>query len=350
MMALNNNQQQFSPTAEQKRSAVVLFSGGLDSILAARLMLAQGIGVYALNFASPFYISSGKDEDSKFDAEAAAKMLGIPIKVVHKGVDFLEMVRSPRFGYGKGINPCIDCRIYLLKKAGEYMREVGADFIITGEVLGQRPMSQRRDAMNRIERESGLAGLILRPLSASFFAPTIPEQEGWVKRELLPSIKGRSRKIQMQLADELEVEQYPGAAGGCLLTEPMFAPKLQDYFDHNHKLDLFEVRLLKTGRHFRVSPLHRLILGRDEAENNRLADHMRPQDKLLEWQDGTGPSGLLIGTDDDNALQLAAKLLLKHTKAMADAKAVVRVVYEKGEQLLEVENNLDREMLKEMRI
>lgn len=349
MSTIGYNQHQNMTTAD-KRSAVVLFSGGLDSILAASLMLAQGIDVYALNFASPFYISGDKAADSKLDAESMAKMLGIPIRIIHKGIDFLDMVRNPRFGYGKGINPCIDCRIYLLKKAGDYMREVGADFIVTGEVLGQRPMSQRRDAMHKIERESGLAGLILRPLSACFFEPTIPEKEGWVKRELLPSIKGRSRKIQMQLANDLGIERYPGPAGGCLLTEPMFAPKLQDYFDHCQKLELFEVRLLKTGRHFRVSPQHRLILGRDEQENNHLVTAARPTDKVLTWKDGVGPSGLLIGSDDNDILMLSAKLLLKHTKAAAGELAVVTFSGKHRGNEITVSNDLEDEYIKSMRI
>src|SRR6266567_8847193 len=183
-----------------QRKALALLSGGLDSTLAVKVMLDQGIAVEALNFTSPFCTCTGKNAGCKSEAVRVASEFNIPIKVVHKGVEYLEIVRNPRHGYGKGMNPCIDCRIFLLRKAKEYMAECGADFVITGEVLGQRPMSQRRDTLNVIERESGLEGLLLRPLSARHFEPTIPEKEGWVDRDKLLAIEGRSRKKQMNLA------------------------------------------------------------------------------------------------------------------------------------------------------
>lgn len=176
-------------------------------------MLDQGIAVEALNFTSPFCTCTAKNSGCKSEAARVAADFNIPIKVMQKGVEYLEIVKNPRHGYGKGMNPCIDCRIFLLKKAKEYMAECGADFVITGEVLGQRPMSQRRDTLNLIERESGLAGLLLRPLSAKHFNATIPELEGWVDREKLLAIQGRSRKEQMQLAEELDVKNYPVLQG-----------------------------------------------------------------------------------------------------------------------------------------
>ncbi|HEY5973898.1 MAG TPA: hypothetical protein VIU41_04085, partial [Geobacteraceae bacterium] len=205
-----------------KRKALALLSGGLDSTLAVKVMLEQGIEVEALNFTSPFCTCTGKNAGCKSEAVRVAEEFNIPIKVMHKGAEYLEIVRNPRHGYGKALNPCIDCRIFLLRKAKEYMAQSGADFVITGEVLGQRPMSQRRDTLRVIERESGLAGLLLRPLSARHFEPTIPEKEGWVDREKLLAFKGRSRKDQMDLAAELDVTNYPCPAGGCMLTEVSF--------------------------------------------------------------------------------------------------------------------------------
>jgi tRNA-uridine 2-sulfurtransferase len=196
----------------QKRKAIALLSGGLDSTLAVKVLLDQGVEVEALNFTSPFCTCTGKNAGCKSEAVRVAEEFKIPIKVMHKGAEYLEILRNPKHGYGKGMNPCIDCRIYLLRKAKEYMQESGADFVFTGEVLGQRPMSQRRDTLNVIERESGLKGLLLRPLSAKHFEPTIPEIEGWVDREKLLSIHGRSRKEQMDLAAELDVKNYPWPA------------------------------------------------------------------------------------------------------------------------------------------
>src|SRR6266567_846047 len=259
-----------------QRKALALLSGGLDSTLAVKVMLDQGIAVEALNFTSPFCTCTGKNAGCKSEAVRVAEEFGIPIKVMNKGVEYLEIVRRPRHGYGKGMNPCVDCRIFLLRKAKEYMAESGADFVITGEVLGQRPMSQRRDTLRVIERESGLEGLLLRPLSARHFEPTIPEKEGWVDRDKLLAIEGRSRSVQMQMAEELDVKNYPCPAGGCLLTELSFVPKLRDVFDHSEELNLRDFRLLKTGRHFRIAPRSKAIMGRSEGDNNQLETARQP--------------------------------------------------------------------------
>ena len=247
-----------------KRKALALLSGGLDSTLAIKVMLDQGIEVEALNFTSPFCTCTSKNAGCKSEAIRVASEFNIPIKVMNKGIDYLEVVRKPRHGYGKALNPCVDCRIFLLRKAREYMIESGADFVITGEVLGQRPMSQRRDTLRVIERESGLEGLLLRPLSAKFFKPTIPELQGWVNRDKLLAMQGRSRQAQMQLAEELDIKNYPCPGGGCLLTETAFVPKIKDIFAHSDTLEMRDFRLLKIGRHFRIGPHTKVIIGRNE--------------------------------------------------------------------------------------
>ena len=298
-----------------KRKAIALFSGGLDSILAVKLMLDLGIEVEALHFTSPFYIHTDRNADCRAEAISSANKYGIPIKVMDEQLDYIEMVRNPIHGYGKGVNPCVDCRIYLFRKAREYMLETGADFVFTGEVLGQRPMSQRRDTMRIIEKESGLEGLLLRPLSARHFKPTIPETEGWVDRDKLLAIEGRSRSVQIQMADNMNVKEYPPPAGGCLLTELSYLPKVRDVFSYAEELNLRDFRLLKTGRHFRLTPKCKAIMGRNEADNNQLELARQPEEAALTWLDGNTPVAIIIGDQDDDLLKLSARILLRYTKA-----------------------------------
>ena len=308
------------------RKALALLSGGLDSTLAVKVMLDQGIQVEALNFTSPFCTcTSSKNQSTgcKSEAVRVAQEFNIPIKVMHKGVDYLEVVRNPEHGYGKGMNPCIDCRIFLLRKAKEYLAETGADFVITGEVLGQRPMSQRRDTLRVIERESGLEGLLLRPLSAKHFEPTIPEREGWVDRDKLLAIQGRSRKDQMQLAEDLDVKNYPCPAGGCLLTETSFVPKVKDVFDHSTQLNPRDFRLLKLGRHFRIGPQTKVIIARNEAENGLLEAAVQPGEAALSWLEGGSPLGVIMGEVNDALIETAARILLRYTKAPADRDCLI---------------------------
>ena len=324
-----------------KRKALALLSGGLDSTLAVKMLLDMGIEVEALNFTSPFCTCTGKNAGCKSEAVRVAQEFNIPIKVVHKGLDYLNIVRNPTHGYGKGINPCIDCRIYLLRKAKEYMAESGADFVITGEVLGQRPMSQRRDTLRVIERESGLEGLLLRPLSAQHFEPTIPEQEGWVDREKLLAIKGRSRKEQFQLADDLDVKNYPCPAGGCLLTETSFVPKVKDIFDHSDELNQRDFRLLKIGRHFRIGERTKVIIGRDENDNRLLEAAMQPGETALTWLDGNTPLGAVMGVQDTAAIELASRILLRYTKAEAGADCRIKLRRDNSEQVATIAHTMN---------
>ena len=333
-----------------KHKALALFSGGLDSILAVRMMLDQGITVEALNFSLPFNTCS--DEDSGRDSEAVriARQLEIPVTVIRFGAEFLDLIRNPQHGYGKGVNPCVDCRIHMLRKAKKHMEESGADFIITGEVLGQRPMSQRRDTMRLVERESCLEGLLLRPLSAQHFEPTIPEREGWVDRKKLLDIKGRSRKEQMRMAHDIGVRDFPNPAGGCLLAEISFAPKVRDLFDHCDQLDPRDFRLLRIGRHFRIAEDTKLIIGRDRNDNKLLEQALRTGETALFWMDGNTPLAVLVGKQDEQCLDLAARLLLRYTRAEAGTICRVRVVINGDEFIRQVPNTIAEAEVEQYRI
>jgi tRNA U34 2-thiouridine synthase MnmA/TrmU len=313
-------------------------------------MLDQGIAVEALNFISPFCTCTGKNSGCKSEAVRVAAEFNIPIKVMNKGLEYLEIVRAPKHGYGKGMNPCIDCRIFLLRKAKEYMAESGADFVITGEVLGQRPMSQRRDTLNLIERESGLAGLLLRPLSAHHFSPTIPELEGWVDRSKLLAIQGRSRKDQIQLASDLDVQNYPCPAGGCLLTEVSFVSKIKDIYDHSDDLNLRDFSLLKVGRHFRTGPRTKLIVGRNEAENNQLEHAVKDGEATLRWLEGSSPLGIVTGEMDESHLRTAAEVLLRYTKAEKGRECTVQIGAGGQEWDISVVNGFDDNAIEALRI
>jgi tRNA U34 2-thiouridine synthase MnmA/TrmU len=240
--------------------------------------------------------------------------LGIPLKVFNVSEEYLGVVKHPQHGYGRNMNPCIDCRIFMLKKAKAYMEESGAVFIVTGEVLGQRPMSQRKDAMHLIEKEAGLEGLILRPLSAKVLPTTIPEKEGWVDRERLLNISGRSRKPQIELADHYGIHDYPCPAGGCLLTDPGFAKRMKDLMVYNPQFSLNDVHLLKMGRHFRFSNGVKLVVGRNEEENQKIQTFAQGEDILLKVSGFPGPLSLLRGKLNEGDIEKAAAITVHYGK------------------------------------
>lgn len=331
------------------RSAIALFSGGLDSMLAVRLVQAQGIEVRGIHFISPFFGEDLRDNSGKYNAQLAAEQLGIPLKIVSLGNDYLEMLRKPRHGYGKAVNPCVDCHAYFFRKAKEYMLEVGADFVITGEVLGQRPMSQRRDTLRIVERDSGLEGLLLRPLSAKCLPPTIAEEQGWLDRERLGAIKGRSRKEQMRLAEEFGLTEYPSPAGGCLLTELSYESKVRDIFEHEPVLEPHDFRLLRVGRHFRLGERTKVIIGRNQEENESLRLAAREGDILLRWMEGSSPLALVTGPADEEQLQTAGKILLRYTKAAPDADCCLKVEND-SERQLQVTHSFSPEDVEPLRI
>jgi len=312
--------------------ALSLLSGGLDSIIATKLILDQGIEVVALNFILPFAV------EKKDYAGEVAKRFGIPLVRVEAGEEYLDMVRNPKHGYGSGMNPCIDCRIYMLREAKRIAKEVGADFIFTGDVLGERPMSQHRKALELEEKEAGLEKMVLRPLSAKLLPETIPEQKGWVDKSKLCAIKGKSRKPQIALANKFGIleEEYPTPSGGCLLTYREFASKLRDLFDHNERVTVRDVRVLKIGRHFRFGS-SKIIVGRNEAENTLLLDLKNPEDYVFEVPGYGSPITILEGLKSREAIEVAAKLTARYSDAGAGAKAegkevLVEYKYEDKEQ------------------
>ncbi|RLB74314.1 MAG: hypothetical protein DRH15_15550 [Deltaproteobacteria bacterium] len=291
--------------------AIVLLSGGLDSILASKIILEQEIEVIAVNFLTVFCASTSK-KSSCLASKSAAQKLGIKLKVFEVSKEYLNIVKNPRHGYGSNLNPCIDCRIFMFKKAGEFMRQVGAKFLITGEVLGERPMSQRKEAMKIIEKESGLEGLILRPLSAKLLEPTIPERKGWVDRKKLLAIKGRSRKPQIQLAEKLNISDYPHPSGGCLLTDPGFAKRMKDLMKFKPEFDVNDVKLLKTGRYFRLSKNAILVVGRNNEENERLLKLAKEKDLYFYPLKVKGPIGIGRGDFDEKDIFTSAGIIARY--------------------------------------
>ena len=312
--------------------ALVLLSGGLDSTLVVRLLLDMGVEVEAVHFTSPFCRCTPASWGCSA-AHRAAEQAGIKVHAIACGEEYLEVVKRPRFGRGSRMNACLDCRVFMFTRARELMAELGADFIASGEVLGQRPMSQRRDTMQLIERESGLDGLVLRPLSAQLLPPSVPEQKGWVDRERLLAISGRSRRPQMALAEARGVTDYPCPAGGCLLNDPEFAVRFKDLLDHEPGFGVAEARLLKWGRHFRLPSGRKVVVGRNEAENGAIEAAARPGSILLQPVDVPGPSALLPCGGSDEDVGHAAAVMAAYTKIARGFS--VRVVEKKKDSASE---------------
>jgi tRNA-specific 2-thiouridylase len=294
--------------------AISLFSGGLDSILATQLIKNQGIDVIAFNVKTPFGIPK---KDGVSEAEASIKQLKVPMKVLPVEKDYIRMLRNPKHGYGKNINPCVDCKIFILKQAAKYAREIGADFLFTGEVLGERPMSQHGPALRTIEEEAGLKGKLLRPLSAKLLPETVAERKGLVDRSKLLAISGRSRKPQFQLAKEFGITTYPSPAGGCLLTCEEYAKKLRDLFDHKKYVSGPDVVLLRFGRHFRLGE-NKIVVGRNETENKFIMSRKTKSEYYFELPDIVGPVTILQGTKTKKAIQTAAQLTAFYSDAKID--------------------------------
>ncbi|MBS7622773.1 7-cyano-7-deazaguanine synthase [Candidatus Bathyarchaeota archaeon] len=302
-----------------RKKAVVLLSGGLDSALAAAMLIKQGIDVEAIFFRLPFYPIS---TEKRCQAAEVARELGIKLRIVTKDREFIQAVRKPKHGYGRGLNPCIDCKILMLKEAKRYAEEVGASFIATGEVLGERPMSQHRRALEIIERETGLKGRILRPLSAKLLPETDVEKDGTVEREKLLDIVGRQRRRQLETAKILGVTRYASPAGGCLLTDRHFSKRLRDLFMNSDRVTARDIKLLKIGRHFRYGP-NKIIVGRNEEENRLLLSLKRKSEYYFEVVECGSPITLLQGPVSEAATSMAAALTAHYSDSECNPTTVM---------------------------
>jgi tRNA U34 2-thiouridine synthase MnmA/TrmU len=315
--------------------------------LAIKVILDQGIEIVALNFKSPFCLCE-KSQGCGSSIKKMAGQLGVELKNIYLGQEYLEMIENPKYGYGKNLNPCIDCRIFKFKQAKKIMEEIGAAFTISGEVLGQRPMSQHRRALQIIETESGLEGLILRPLSAKLFPPTLPEEKGWINRDSLLDIQGRTRKPQINLASCLGIKDYPCPAGGCLLTETNFSRRIKDLFKSG-KNTFNNAQLLRLGRHFRITPEFKLIVGRNENENTRILNLAQEKDLIFEPDDLPGPTALGRGSCSKETELLASKIIARYTSRDNEVKVRVKTCPPNGEKSFLVEE-IDEKELERFRI
>jgi tRNA U34 2-thiouridine synthase MnmA/TrmU len=307
--------------------AVALVSGGLDSMLAVKLVQLQGVDVLALHFVSVF--NCGARPGKGLAARKAADALGCPLRLVDFTARQMELVRNPPHGFGSAANPCIDCHMTMLLEAARIMEDVGADFIVTGEVVGQRPMSQRRFALGLIDKSTGLGGKILRPLSARELPATEAESKGLVDRERLEGVTGRTRTRQMALAKEFGLTAYPSPAGGCLLTDGEFGIRVKDLLAHGI-FDLNNAHLIKVGRHYRLDGETKAIVGRDERENIVIETFWQQGDAIITIEDISGPTTLVRGRTDDKNLASAAALTARASKARSAPAARLRVRRARG--------------------
>jgi len=324
--------------------AVGLFSGGLDSLLAIRLIQEQGIEVTAVSFCSPFFIAN---DEKKKKLEETARKNRFKIEFITLGKDYLKIVKNPKHGHGKNINPCIDCHAFMIRKAKAYAKKMGAKFVFTGEVLDERPMSQNIQSLGLVEKESGLKGKLLRPLSAKLLPETEAEKKGFVDRARLLSIRGRSRKPQFELAERFGIKEFETPGGGCLLTNIEYANKLRDLFKHKRNVNENDLKLLKIGRHFRAGK-NKIIVGRNEKDNKQLLQLKHKSDLVFEAKDVMGPITLLQGKADKKAIELAASLTARYSDS--DKEEVV-VKYGKDKLNKEIiVNRLDNKKIGEIRI
>lgn len=350
-----NNNNSNSNNKKHTPKAVALLSGGLDSNLAVRMMQEQGVEVEAIAVKTPFCdFDCGKGCGHR--VKEVAVELGINLKTVYFGEEYLKMLKDPKYGYGSGMNPCIDCRGMMYNAAKEHMEKIGADFIITGEVLGQRPMSQNGNALKIIENETQTNGKIVRPLSFRHLPLTDAEVQGLVKREKLGDIKGRSRRGQLQLAKKYDIADPPNAAGGCLLTDPAFSKRVRDLYDHSKDTppDMNDVELLKIGRHFRLSDNTKLIVGRNKMENEILESLKLEDDIIIEVSNHVGPTCLLRTKKlSQKEIEIAASTALRYSDSPKDELSNVRVRMgpknDDEEKELKV-NPIEDKILNQMRI
>ena len=326
----------------QPVTALGLFSGGLDSILACRIVADQGIRVRVLKFVTPFFDHELLEREEQYRRKVRRKY-GLEVELVDLSSGYIELLRNPAHGYGKNFNPCIDCKILMLTRARELMPEYGASFLVTGEVLGQRPMSQRRDTLNVIERDAVCRDILLRPLSARLMNPTLAEREGWVDRERLFDFAGRGRKPQIALARKLGIAEFPAPAGGCVLTDPNLAARIERFYHGlfvigRTEIEVSDIKLLLVGRQFRLPGGLWLILGRNQEENNRLVSLREDDDWLFHMPGRPGPTALLrralrtvSGTEQEQAvLGWAAGLVVRYGRKIKGRLFPGQVLFQGG--------------------
>ena len=315
---------------------IALLSGGLDSMLAVRLMQEQQIAVQALNVRTLF--TSRGDEASQ-----AAHLLGVPITVVDQEDEYLDIVRYPRFGYGRGANPCVDCRIYMLQQAKRLMAQMGAEFLVSGEVVGQRAMSQKRRDLDTISHHSGCEDLLLRPLSAKLLRPTLAERRGWVDRARLYDFQGRSRQGLIALATRLGLPAPSAASTGCVLTEPLFALKVFDLLRASDENRPWDFEMLRFGRHFRLDPRTKVVVGKDAAENEQLSRmHQLPDASstaALFPENFLGPRALVVGPASPAAIEFASGLVLRYSKRFDPDNALLLLETRDSKRIIRAQRN-----------
>jgi len=318
-----------------KISCVALMSGGLDSILAAAVVKRQGIEVLGIFVNTGFCLADHRrrhprpeQEPPRNEALRAGADLGVQIEIIDISEEYIKILLNPRHGYGSAANPCIDCKIEMFRRAKNYMEEIGARFIISGEVAGQRPMTQKEFQLKMIAKESGCEDILLRPLSAKILKPTLPEREGWVNRDELHGFAGRGRSPQIALAKELGIADYPQPAGGCFLTDKNFANRLFDLYEHRGKdaITREDLELLKAGRHFRLGEV-KVIVGRNEGENNYLEGFAAGR-IVMQAADHLGPITIIEGTPDTEQLTIGARITARYGKGRNER--LVRVRYKPG--------------------
>jgi len=328
----------------QQKKAVALISGGLDSLLAAKMMLDQGIHVEGINFYTGFCVEGhthairkkDKAKPKRNNALWSAEQLGIKLHIIDIIDEYKDVLINPKHGYGANMNPCLDCKIFMVGKARQWMEENGFDFIITGEVMGQRPMSQRKDLLPVVVRESGADDRLLRPLCAKNLAVTLPEREGWVDREKLESFSGRNRKPQMALAAKFGFEDYATPAGGCcFLTDKNYSDKLVDLWQARNKKDyeLDDIMLLKVGRHLRPQPHYKLIVSREDGENKFLQGYKK-YFSTIEIKSHNGPLTLIDGELSEEDFRLAARIAARFSQGRDADEVTVKITSKNGEEQL----------------
>lgn len=309
-------------------TALALYSGGLDSTLACRVVAEQGIKVVAVKFVTPFfgYDLLLRKEDY---IRTTKEKFGIDVLLKDVTVPYLELLKKPAHGFGKYFNPCVDCKIFLLSEAKKMMPDIGASFLVTGEVVGQRPMSQRRDTLRVIERDSGCEGILVRPLCAKNLEQTQAERDGLIDRDQLHAFSGRNRTPQMKLADQFGITDYPSPAGGCILADPILSARIQEYYKKNKRIVPADILLLMVGRQFRLPSGGWLVVGRDEKQNDKIEALRQPDDWLLQPSVIPGPTAILRHSRNPEELEIAAALVARYAKKSALVQGAAIIIAER---------------------